>query len=65
MSYKEWRKLQRLAYPFYFIAYIHIVLALLNNKLDWVKLITYTVLFVGYFILKIIREKKQWDKFKY
>ncbi|MBN1044759.1 sulfite oxidase heme-binding subunit YedZ [Clostridium botulinum] len=65
MSYKEWKKLQKLAYPFYFIAYIHIVLALLNNKLDWVKLITYTALFIGYFILKIVREKKQWDKFKY
>ncbi|MGG7097328.1 ferric reductase-like transmembrane domain-containing protein [Clostridium sardiniense] len=56
MKYKDWKKLQRYAYPFYLLAYVHILLALLNSKqVDLLKLITYTVLFGVYFILKLVK----------
>ena len=58
MDFKKWKKIQRWAYPFYFLVYVHIMIALFNHKLDWIKIITYTVLFVGYFILKIFNENK-------
>lgn len=59
MTFKEWKKLQRWAYPFYLVTYVHIMLALFNDKeLDLLKIITYTILFVGYFILKLINENK-------
>lgn len=59
MNFKKWKRLQRLAYPFYFLVYVHIMLALLNNKIDLVKVITYTVLFVVYFILKILNDNSK------
>ncbi|WP_029699370.1 ferric reductase-like transmembrane domain-containing protein [Clostridium sp. Ade.TY] len=58
MEFKKWKKVQRFAYPFYFLIYVHIMIALFNHKLDWIKIITYTVLFVGYFILKVFNENK-------
>lgn len=57
MKYDNWKKIQRWAYLFYFMSYIHIVLVLLNNKVDLIKLITYTIIFVGYFIFKVINKK--------
>ena len=55
----QWKKLQRWAYIFYFLAYIHILLVLLNEKeLDWLKLSTYTIIFLGYIVLKLIKYKK-------
>ena len=60
MKYIEWKKLQRLAYPFYFLTYMHIVLALLNdNEVDILKLSVYSVLFISYFILKLIKTHKK------
>ncbi|MEG2786853.1 MAG: ferric reductase-like transmembrane domain-containing protein [Romboutsia sp.] len=56
MKYIEWKNLQRWAYPFYILTYIHIVLALLNdNEIDIIKLSIYTVAFVSYFVLKLIK----------
>ncbi|CEP80398.1 ferric reductase-like transmembrane domain-containing protein [Paraclostridium sordellii] len=56
MTYKEWKKLQRWAYPFYLLAYIHIILALLNSKkIDVMSISIYTVAFGVYFILKLIK----------
>lgn len=63
MTNKEWKKLQRWAYPFYLLTYIHIVLALLNDdEVDIMKLSIYTVLFVGYFIMKLIKNYKSKNK---
>ncbi len=60
MKYIEWKKLQRWAYPFYFLTYIHIVLALLNDdEVDILKLSVYSVLFITYFILKLIKTHKK------
>ena len=58
MDFEKWKKIQKFAYPFYLLVYIHILLALLNHKIDLLKIVTYTILFVGYFILKIINENK-------
>lgn len=63
MSYADWKKVQRWAYPFYFLAYVHIVLALLNDdEIDIIKLSIYTVLFLAYFLLKIIKNYKLKNK---
>jgi DMSO/TMAO reductase YedYZ heme-binding membrane subunit len=56
MKHIEWKKLQRWAYPFYLLTYIHIVLALLNDdEIDILKLSVYSILFISYFILKLIK----------
>lgn len=63
MSYADWKKVQMWAYPFYFLAYVHIVLALLNDdEIDIIKLSIYTVLFLGYFLVKIIKNYKLKNK---
>ena len=63
MKYVEWKRLQRWAYPFYVLIYIHIVLSIFNDdEFDIIKLSIYTVVFVSYFILKLIKisnEKKK------
>lgn len=56
MKYKDWKKLQRFAYPFYVLAYVHILISLLNSKeIDLLKLTAYTVVFGIYLILKLIK----------
>lgn len=58
MTSAKWKKLQRTAYIFYFLAYVHIVLVLFNGKkLDVLKLIIYTIIFGGYAILRILKYK--------
>lgn len=59
MQYLEWKKLQRWAYPFYVLVYVHIVLSILNDdKVDILKLSIYSILFIGYFVLKLIKASK-------
>ena len=59
MSYSNWKKVQRWAYPFYFLTYIHIVLSIFNDKkFDLLKLTVYTVLFLLYFLFKVIKVYK-------
>lgn len=59
MKYSDWKRLQRKAYIFYLLAYVHIVVVLLNGKtIDFLKLITYTVIFLAYLILKLFRNRK-------
>lgn len=63
MSYADWKKIQRWAYPFYLLSYVHIVLALLNDdEIDIMKLSIYTIGFVGYFSLKMIKNYKLKNK---
>ena len=58
MQGRKWRNLQRLAYIFYFIVYIHILLILLNGKeMDWLRLSSYTIIFAVYTILRLIKYK--------
>ena len=60
MKGMKWRNLQRWAYAFYFLAYIHILLVLLNGKeMDWLKLCIYTIIFGAYTILRLIKYKNR------
>ena len=46
MQNGKWRKLQKRAYIFYFLVYIHILLILLSKKeIDLLKLSSYTIIF--------------------
>ena len=52
----QWKKLQRWAYLFYLLAYVHILLVLLNEKeLDLLKISTYTIIFGGYMSLRLLK----------
>lgn len=58
MKGMRWKKLQRWAYLFYILAYVHILLVLLNEKeLDWLRLSTYTIIFGSYMTLKLLKSK--------
>ena len=58
MQGMKWRNLQKWAYTFYFLVYIHILLVLLNGKeLDWLRLCIYTIIFGAYTILRLIKYK--------
>lgn len=59
MQGKQWKSLQRWAYLFYFLTYVHILFILLNEKeIDWLRMITYTIIFIGYMSLKLLQHKK-------
>ena len=56
MQAKRWKQIQRWAYLFYFLAYIHIILSLLNGKVvNWNKIIYYNIIFGGYMILRVLK----------
>lgn len=58
MKGMRWKKLQRWAYLFYILAYVHILLVLLNEKeLDWLRLSTYTIIFGSYMTLRLLKSK--------
>ncbi|MDS0526454.1 ferric reductase-like transmembrane domain-containing protein [Clostridium sp. SHJSY1] len=60
MNPVKWKKLQRWAYAFYFLAYLHIILILFNGKnLDWTRLSVYTLIFGLYTILRLFKYKKR------
>ncbi|NMF05669.1 ferric reductase-like transmembrane domain-containing protein [Clostridium beijerinckii] len=59
MQGKQWKRIQRWAYLFYFLAYLHVLLILLNEKeIDWVRLISYTIVFISYMGLKLLKNKE-------
>lgn len=54
----KWKKLHRWSYLFYLLVYVHIVLVLFNSKeVDFVGLISYTVVFGIYSLLKLTKKK--------
>ena len=56
MKYSNWKKLQRFAYLFYLLAYMHILVISLNKlQIKLFELIIYTVVFGAYLILKLIK----------
>lgn len=58
MKGRQWKKLQRWAYLFYLLAYLHILIILVGKeKIDWLKLSTYTIIFGVYAILRLIKSK--------
>lgn len=65
MSYKAWKKIQRSAYIFYGIMYIHIMLLYIpkfNSKLF--EIILYSIIFLAYYFLRIIKFFKDKNKVK-
>lgn len=60
----KWKKLQRWSYLFYFLAYVHILAAVLNGRVEIEKAMIYTGIFGVYSILKVlkIQNKKQQKK---
>lgn len=62
---KKWKKIQRLAYPFYALIYLQILLinipAMMNGSIsNTINVIVYSVVFITYFVLKI--KKKLYKK---
>ena len=60
MRASQWKQLQRFSYLFYGLVYVHLVVllgpaAILGKQPALAKLIIYTVLFVAYFALRIVR----------
>lgn len=56
MKGSDWKKYQKCAYIFYLLSYLHIIIILLNDDtIDWLKIITYTVIFGAYTIGKLIK----------
>jgi DMSO/TMAO reductase YedYZ heme-binding membrane subunit len=55
MSRKSWVNLQRFAYVVYVLIFIHLLL-----MASMPNILVYIVLFVPYFILKIIKEVKKY-----
>ncbi|MRZ81342.1 hypothetical protein GKD14_00640 [Paeniclostridium sordellii] len=65
MPYKTWKKIQRSAYVFYGIMYIHIMLLYIpkfNSKLF--EIILYSIIFLAYYFLRIIKFFKDKNKVK-
>ena len=65
MPYKTWKKIQRSAYVFYGIMYIHIMLLYIpkfNSKLF--EIILYSIIFLAYYFLRIRKFFKDKNKVK-
>lgn len=55
----KWNKIQRWAYLFYLLIYVHIILILFNKKVfNLNAVIGYSVIFLLYFVLRLINKKK-------
>lgn len=54
MNPKSWKNLQRLAYPFYGLIYVHVLLLFsLDVEKNKVSIITYTLIYVSYGVLRL------------
>jgi DMSO/TMAO reductase YedYZ heme-binding membrane subunit len=65
MPYKSWKRIQRSAYVFYGVMYIHIMLLYIpkfNDKLF--KIILYSIIFLAYYVLRIRKFFKDKSKVK-
>ncbi len=71
MKAKTWKKLQRLAYPFFYLIYVHVMVLYAGNaKEHMADMIIYTVIYLLYTILrlrkyilqKLARESKKYSK---
>lgn len=54
MNGKTWKRIQRMAYPFFIGIYVHImVLYTANIKSNMTEIIVYTVIYASYVILRL------------
>ncbi|MDT3426690.1 DMSO/TMAO reductase YedYZ heme-binding membrane subunit [Paenibacillus forsythiae] len=55
----KWRKIQRWAYLFYLLTYLHVLLILIMDKdTDWLRLMLYTGIFGSYTILRLMKYRE-------
>lgn len=69
MKEKNWKKLQGLAYPFYALIYIHVMLgnvpgAMDANIEDMIDVLVYNIIFIPYLILRVKKAKEDMAKKK-
>ncbi|WP_080797374.1 ferric reductase-like transmembrane domain-containing protein [Arabiibacter massiliensis] len=60
MRTESWKKLQRLAYPFFALTYVHLLLMLAPSALRGgiaaeASVAVYSIVFIGYFVLRPVR----------
>lgn len=60
MNARNWKRLQRLAYVFYLLVFVHLMLmlmpsALRGNEVAVIQVAVYVVFFVAYFAFRIVR----------
>lgn len=58
MGGKKWKKLQRFAYPFYFLMYLQVLCIntpamLRGSVLNGINVVLYSIVFITYFILRV------------
>ena len=54
MKAKSWKRLQRLAYPFFILIYIHVMLLFsMNVEKNRLSIIVYTLVYVSYVVLRL------------
>ena len=62
MKATTWKKIQVLAYPFFILTYLHVVLILVTPNFSMgskalISVIIYTVITVAYVVLRLLRYK--------
>lgn len=56
MNPSTWKRIQRMAYPFFALLYIHVIVLFIPKAHErWFSIITYTIVFVGYFVVKLTK----------
>ncbi|MGL5439522.1 MAG: hypothetical protein ACRDA4_03945 [Filifactoraceae bacterium] len=56
MKPKNWKNIQKLSYVFYMLIYVHVmVLFYFSEKINYFDVSIYSIIFLGYAILRIIR----------
>lgn len=59
MPSHTWKKVQKMAYPFFALIYIHIMTVFLPRaEKKWLEILLYTVIFAGYAVLRVRKAMK-------
>ncbi|MBQ9068779.1 MAG: ferric reductase-like transmembrane domain-containing protein [Eggerthellaceae bacterium] len=63
MNHDTWKKVQKLAYPFFILVYVHLLLIFVPSAMNGgvqaqINIAVYTVLFVAYIVLRLLRAAK-------
>ena len=59
MPSHTWKKVQKMAYPFFALIYIHIMTVFLPKaEKKWLEILLYTVIFTGYAVLRVQKAMK-------
>ncbi len=59
MSSRTWKKIQKLAYPFFALIYIHVMTLFLPKAgKKWLEILIYTAIFAGYAVLRVTKAYK-------